>query len=30
MAVVQAAQLKVQNGILICDRNAPVIWEKME
>ncbi|HJD32524.1 MAG TPA: hypothetical protein H9912_11390 [Candidatus Eisenbergiella stercorigallinarum] len=29
-AVVQAARLEVRDGILICDRNAPVIWEKME
>lgn len=25
-AVVQAAKLEVRDGILVCDRNAPVVW----
>ena len=25
-AVVQAAQLIVQDGVLVCDRNAPAVW----
>lgn len=26
MAVVQAAELSVRDGELVCDRNAPVTW----